>query len=102
MLTRRSFLTILPFLPAAAKAIVVAASAPAAAVVVPDALSASDYSSQLDALNVATHRRYIRQHPKLVDGIFQHDPLLSYVASTKTFYGGRSIKEPFIYSARAT
>lgn len=52
----------------------------------------------LDQLNVST-RRYIRNNPKLVDDVFQNDPLLAYARQNlrEDFNGGSVIAENFIY-----
>lgn len=54
--------------------------------------------AELDQITVATHR-YIRKTPKLVDNVFQNDPLLAYQKANvkEIFDGGRYIGENFIY-----
>jgi hypothetical protein len=52
--------------------------------------------AELDQITVAT-RRYIRKTPKLIDDVFQNDPLLSYLKLNvrEDFDGGRFIGESF-------
>jgi len=54
--------------------------------------------AELDQITVAT-KRYIRETPKLIDDVFQNDPLLSYAKLNlrDDFTGGRLIGENFIY-----
>lgn len=54
--------------------------------------------AELDQITVAT-KRYIRETPKLIDGVFQNDPLLAYAKLNvqENFPGGRLIGENFIY-----
>jgi hypothetical protein len=54
--------------------------------------------AELDQITVATHR-YIRKTPKLIDMIFQNDPLLAYLKSNvrESFDGGRFIGENLYY-----
>lgn len=54
--------------------------------------------AELDQITVATHR-YIRKTPKLIDMVFQNDPLLAYLKSNvrETYDGGRYIGENFYY-----
>ena len=53
----------------------------------------------LDQLNVST-RRYVRNRPKLVDNVFQNDPLAAYAKANlkEDFDGGRLIAENFWYN----
>jgi hypothetical protein len=46
-----------------------------------------------------TTRRYIRSNPKLVDGVFEQDPLNAYLRGTlkEDFPGGETINENFLY-----
>ncbi len=52
--------------------------------------------AELDQITVATHR-YIRKTPKLIDLIFQNDPLLAYLKLNvrEDYDGGRFIGENF-------
>lgn len=52
--------------------------------------------AELTQINVATHR-YIRKTPKLIDNVFQNDPLLAYLKLNvrETYPGGRYIGENF-------
>lgn len=52
--------------------------------------------AELDQITVATHR-YIRETPKLVDDVFQADPLVAYLKRNvrMDFDGGRFIGENF-------
>ena len=54
--------------------------------------------AELDQITVATHR-YIRSTPKLMDFVFQNDPLLSYLKLNvrEDYDGGRYIGENFYY-----
>lgn len=54
--------------------------------------------AELDQITVAT-KRYIRENPKLVDNVFQNDPLFAYLKLNvrEDFDGGRLIGENFIY-----
>jgi hypothetical protein len=54
--------------------------------------------AELDQLNVST-RRFIRDTPKLVDDVFQADPLLAYLKLNvrEDFEGGSLIQENFYY-----
>src|SRR5690349_17531570 len=53
----------------------------------------------LDQIYVTT-RRYIRETPQLVDGIFNQDPLNYFLRENlrEDFTGGSSINEDFIYA----
>ncbi len=53
----------------------------------------------LDQLNVST-KRFIRSKPKLVDMVFQNDPLAAYAKENlrEDFDGGRLIGENFVYA----
>jgi len=55
--------------------------------------------AELDQITVAT-KRYIRETPALIDGVFQHDALLAYAKQNvrEDFDGGRLIGENFIYN----
>ena len=55
--------------------------------------------AELDQITVAT-KRYIRETPKLIDNVFQNDPLLSYAKLNvrEDFDGGRLIGENFYYN----
>jgi len=55
--------------------------------------------AELDQITVAT-KRYIRKTPKLIDGVFQNDPLLAYAKLNvrEDYDGGRLIEENFIYA----
>ena len=55
--------------------------------------------AELDQITVATHR-YIRKTPKLIDMVFQNDPLLAHLKSNvrETYDGGRYIGENFYYN----
>jgi len=55
--------------------------------------------ADLDQITVAT-KRYIRENPKLIDNVFQNDPLLSYAKENvrEDFTGGRQIGENFYYN----
>jgi|SRR5579863_3828900 len=55
--------------------------------------------AELDQITVATHR-FVRNNPKLVDNMSQHDPLVAYFRKTckEDFTGGRYIAENFIYT----
>lgn len=54
--------------------------------------------ADLDQLNLSTDR-YIKANPKLLDNVFQHDPLLAYLKENvqEGFPGGANIEEDFIY-----
>ncbi len=55
--------------------------------------------AELDQITVAT-KRYIRETPKLIDNVFQNDPLLSYAKLNvrEDFTGGRLVGENFYYN----
>jgi hypothetical protein len=55
--------------------------------------------AELDQITVATHR-FIRKTPKLIDLIFQNDPLLAYLKLNvrEDYDGGRFIGENFYYN----
>lgn len=54
--------------------------------------------AELDQINLST-RRYIRDNPKLVDNVFQNDPLLAYLKLNlrQDWDGGSLIQENFVY-----
>lgn len=55
--------------------------------------------AELDQITVAT-KRFIRSTPKLIDNIFQNDPLLAYAKQNvrEDYDGGRLIGENFYYN----
>ena len=55
--------------------------------------------AELDQITVST-KRYIRSTPKLIDNVFQNDPLLAYAKLNvrEDFDGGRLIEENFYYN----
>jgi hypothetical protein len=55
--------------------------------------------AEFDQITVATHR-FIRKTPKLIDMVFQNDPLLAYLKLNvrEDFDGGRFIGENFYYN----
>lgn len=56
--------------------------------------------AELDQINLST-RRYIRDNPKLVDDVFQNDPLLAYLKLNlrQDWEGGSLIQENFVYDS---
>jgi len=52
--------------------------------------------AELDQITVST-KRFIRSTPKLIDNVFQNDPLLAYAKLNvrEDFDGGRLIEENF-------
>lgn len=56
--------------------------------------------AELDQINLST-RRYIRDNPKLVDNVFQNDPLLAYLKLNlrQDWEGGSLIQENFYYDS---
>lgn len=52
--------------------------------------------AELNPIDVAT-RRYIRETPKLIDGVFQQGPTIAYAKQNlrEDFPGGRLIGENF-------
>ena len=53
--------------------------------------------AELDQLNVST-KRFIRNKPKLIDNVFQNDPVAAYAKENlrEDFDGGRLIGENFV------
>lgn len=54
--------------------------------------------AELDQITAATHA-YVRSDPKLIDMVFNTDPLMAYLRKNvrKGFPGGSRVEEPFIY-----